>query len=355
MSFRLRLTLFFVLIVVLPMVALAVLVSQIASDSANGKTDARLDAGAAHGDQPLRAGAARTRAESPNDLAREIADDPEAIAASGPGRSATCSSLARDLRRARRDQLRLDRRLQGRETVAGRLAAGRDRGGRSRRRPAASRWARSPTSTTTPRCSCCARSRRRPARTRRWSARRGRSAGRRRSRPGDLPRERRGGGPRARGRGAAGRGDRAARRRAGADRAVRAAPATRGSSPRGRRSRSRCSSSSSSPWSPSRCILRSLQGRSREMLGAARRIGEGDFSTRGAGQRQRRDGRAGERVQQDERPARRADGPAAPPAGRDREVGPADRRGVRLRARPPGAARDPGRDRGRRVRRPSTG
>ena len=53
---------------------------------------------------------------------------------------------------------------------------------------------------------------------------------------------------------------------------------------------------------------------------------------RGAGQRQRRDGRAGERVQQDERPARRADGPAAPPAGRDREVGAADRRGVRLRA-----------------------
>src|SRR4051794_8810202 len=45
MSFRLRLTLFFVLIVVLPMAALAVVVSQIASDSANGKTDARLDAG----------------------------------------------------------------------------------------------------------------------------------------------------------------------------------------------------------------------------------------------------------------------------------------------------------------------
>ncbi len=41
MSFRLRLTLFFVIIVVLPMVALAVLVSQIASDSESGKADAR--------------------------------------------------------------------------------------------------------------------------------------------------------------------------------------------------------------------------------------------------------------------------------------------------------------------------
>ena len=45
MSFRVRLIVFFVLIVALPMVALAVLVTQIASDSANGKTDARLDAG----------------------------------------------------------------------------------------------------------------------------------------------------------------------------------------------------------------------------------------------------------------------------------------------------------------------
>jgi diguanylate cyclase (GGDEF)-like protein len=44
MSFRLRLTLFFVIIVVLPMVALAVLVSQIASDSESGKADARLSA-----------------------------------------------------------------------------------------------------------------------------------------------------------------------------------------------------------------------------------------------------------------------------------------------------------------------
>ena len=45
LSFRLRLTLFFVLIVVLPIVALAVVVVQVASDSADGKADARLDAG----------------------------------------------------------------------------------------------------------------------------------------------------------------------------------------------------------------------------------------------------------------------------------------------------------------------
>jgi len=44
-SFRLRLTLFFVLIVMLPIVALAVLVSEIAADSESGKVDARLSAG----------------------------------------------------------------------------------------------------------------------------------------------------------------------------------------------------------------------------------------------------------------------------------------------------------------------
>ena len=45
LSFRLRLTLFFLLIVVVPMVTLAILVSQIASDSATGKADARLSTG----------------------------------------------------------------------------------------------------------------------------------------------------------------------------------------------------------------------------------------------------------------------------------------------------------------------
>jgi hypothetical protein len=44
LSFRGRLTVFFVLIVVLPMIALAALVVQIAGDSASGKADARLSA-----------------------------------------------------------------------------------------------------------------------------------------------------------------------------------------------------------------------------------------------------------------------------------------------------------------------
>ncbi len=45
MSFRGRLTLFFLLIVVLPMIALAVLVTQVTTQSGNGKADARLASG----------------------------------------------------------------------------------------------------------------------------------------------------------------------------------------------------------------------------------------------------------------------------------------------------------------------
>ena len=45
MSFRGRLTLFFLLIVVLPMVAVAVLVTQVTNESRRAKADARLDAG----------------------------------------------------------------------------------------------------------------------------------------------------------------------------------------------------------------------------------------------------------------------------------------------------------------------
>ena len=45
MSFRTRLTLFFFLIVVLPMIAVAVLVLQLSGESRTGKADARLTAG----------------------------------------------------------------------------------------------------------------------------------------------------------------------------------------------------------------------------------------------------------------------------------------------------------------------
>ncbi len=95
LSFRLRLTLFFVLIVVLPMVALAVVVAQVASDSADGKTDARLDAG-------LRAATTlyeRTQAESrtaAERVARSLAAQPSAMAALESGES-ELSALAKSL------------------------------------------------------------------------------------------------------------------------------------------------------------------------------------------------------------------------------------------------------------------
>ena len=94
MSFRVRLIVFFVLIVALPMVALAVLVTQISSDSANGKTDARLDAGvrtATNLYDEARADSGRVA----NDLARETADDPESIAAIRAGAVGDVVSLAR--------------------------------------------------------------------------------------------------------------------------------------------------------------------------------------------------------------------------------------------------------------------
>ena len=60
------------------------------------------------------------------------------------------------------------------------------------------------------------------------------------------------------------------------------------------------------------------RARSRRCSRRARRIGERRLQRRGAGRRRRRDGRARGRVQRDERPAREPDGPAPPPAGRDR-------------------------------------
>jgi diguanylate cyclase (GGDEF)-like protein len=94
MSFRVRLIVFFVLIVALPMVALAVLVTQIASDSADGKTDARLDAGlrtATNLYDQARADSGRVA----NQLARETAADPESIAAIREGTVGDVLNLAR--------------------------------------------------------------------------------------------------------------------------------------------------------------------------------------------------------------------------------------------------------------------
>jgi diguanylate cyclase (GGDEF)-like protein len=93
LSFRLRLTLFFVLIVVLPMAALAVVVAQVASDSADGKTDARLDAG-------LRAATTLfDRAQDESRAAATLAaqglvDDPAAMAALSDGSASALKPIA---------------------------------------------------------------------------------------------------------------------------------------------------------------------------------------------------------------------------------------------------------------------
>src|SRR3954464_7922977 len=92
MSFRGRLTLFFLLIVVLPMIALAVLVTQIATDSTNGKADARLAEGL---DSALTL--YRDDAASAADAAKSVADDPRLAAAFGSGQGGQAAALARDL------------------------------------------------------------------------------------------------------------------------------------------------------------------------------------------------------------------------------------------------------------------
>src|SRR5215207_7710744 len=71
MSFRGRLTLFFLLIVVLPMIAVAVLVTQVVTDSENGKADARLAEGL---DSALTL--YRDDAASARDAAKVAANDP---------------------------------------------------------------------------------------------------------------------------------------------------------------------------------------------------------------------------------------------------------------------------------------
>jgi diguanylate cyclase (GGDEF)-like protein len=90
MSFRGRLTLFFLLIVVLPMIAVAVLVTQIVTESTNGKTDARLSEGLDSALTLYRDDAAEAR-----DAAMRVADDPRvsgAIAASAGSEASTVAN-----------------------------------------------------------------------------------------------------------------------------------------------------------------------------------------------------------------------------------------------------------------------
>jgi diguanylate cyclase (GGDEF)-like protein len=92
MSFRGRLTLFFLLIVVLPMIAVAVLVTQIVTESTNGKADARLAEGLDSALAIYRDDAAAARS-----AAKHVASDPSvssAIAAgAGPQAQAVAESL----------------------------------------------------------------------------------------------------------------------------------------------------------------------------------------------------------------------------------------------------------------------
>jgi diguanylate cyclase (GGDEF)-like protein len=92
MSFRGRLTLFFLLIVVLPMIALAVLVTQVATDSTNGKADARLAEGL---DSALTV--YRDEASSGREAAKQAARDPQVAAAISSGSGSQEAAAARGL------------------------------------------------------------------------------------------------------------------------------------------------------------------------------------------------------------------------------------------------------------------
>jgi diguanylate cyclase (GGDEF)-like protein len=95
LSFRQRLTLFFFLIVVVPMVALAVLVTQLSRESETGKTDARLSAGLRTGLSIYDSELARSRR-----AARDAADDPRLAAALRAGDDARVRGEAEQLRAA---------------------------------------------------------------------------------------------------------------------------------------------------------------------------------------------------------------------------------------------------------------
>jgi diguanylate cyclase (GGDEF)-like protein len=91
MSFRGRLTLFFLLIVVLPMIAVAALATQIVSESTNGKADARLAEGL---DSALTV--YRDDAADAGRAAKEVARDPAVASAITAGQS-QAQALADDL------------------------------------------------------------------------------------------------------------------------------------------------------------------------------------------------------------------------------------------------------------------
>jgi diguanylate cyclase (GGDEF)-like protein len=96
LSYRHRLTLFFLLIVVLPMVALAVLVVSVSGDSRTGKADARLGAGIETALSVYEQDARDAQA-----MGTEIARDPALAAALRSGDRAQVEAMARRLQRQR--------------------------------------------------------------------------------------------------------------------------------------------------------------------------------------------------------------------------------------------------------------
>jgi diguanylate cyclase (GGDEF)-like protein len=90
MSFRSRLTLFFLLIVVMPMIAVAVLVTQVTTQSRNGKADARLAAGLESALTIYRDDATAAKR-----TANELGRDPALAAALGSGDRNQIAAAAR--------------------------------------------------------------------------------------------------------------------------------------------------------------------------------------------------------------------------------------------------------------------
>ena len=113
MSFRGRLTLFFLLIVVMPMIAVAVLVTQVTTQSRNGKADARLAAGLETALSIYRDDAAAAR-RAANALGR----DPALGVALQSGDSAQVAAVARVAARRHRVRYLIVRDADGRRLAA---------------------------------------------------------------------------------------------------------------------------------------------------------------------------------------------------------------------------------------------
>ncbi len=113
MSFRGRLTLFFLLIVVMPMIAVAVLVTQVTTQSRNGKADARLAAGLETALSVYRDDAAAAR-----QAANELGRDPALGVALQSGDSAQVAAVARVAARRHRARYLIVRDAEGRRLAA---------------------------------------------------------------------------------------------------------------------------------------------------------------------------------------------------------------------------------------------